>query len=57
MLVTSQVKGQLKEDTILDFHLQSKVHLLYEQGYVINYVGNRTEEKPTVSMFEFPTGT
>jgi hypothetical protein len=33
-----------------------KVHLLHEQGHVLFCVGNITERKFSVSMFEFPTG-
>jgi hypothetical protein len=35
--------------------LARKVHLLWEPRYVILRVGNLTEEKTLVSVFEFPT--
>jgi hypothetical protein len=34
--------------------LISKVHLLYEPGYIITYIGILMEEKSSVSMFDFP---
>jgi hypothetical protein len=33
-----------------------KVHLLFEPEYVMMRAGNLTEEKPYISMTEFPTG-
>jgi hypothetical protein len=35
--------------------LLSSVHLLYEPMYVIPFVGNLTEERSYVSLFEFPS--
>lgn len=34
----------------------TKLHLLYDPGYVIPRVGNFTEQNSRVSMSEFPTG-
>jgi hypothetical protein len=33
-----------------------RAHLLYGTGYVIPSVGNLTERKSSVSMFQFPSG-